>query len=416
MIAALVLAVCSLPVAAPAASCVRQVPVVGRACSVANGFEIELADGTRLFTHGPDPAPSVGVSATLAPAPVSCVRDPAVQPHGLGVYYRTSDAADLYATRLPDIQTQIETANAKVLEEASLFGLDIRFRMACSGTRPAVVKVNGTVTRSQTSFDTIITDLRAQGYADTQQKYWIWVEGPHALGSAAGIGTIWDDDANVAWNSNNVGPSYAATFGYTNAEGGWSIMLHEASHNLGAVQNTSPFSSGGFHCNDGRDIMCYADGGSKSFYSTSRCPTATRFDCGNNDYFNPRPEPGSYPARAWNLAAPINRFMAGCAYEAARLLPTQQMTVDVTACAGRPFAASGALPPRDLGALPRNVDAVGEPPSGTDVDVCFFAGTTSLGCAATRDAAERGIVPAGATRAVVTTGMSAVVDAVFSTI
>ncbi|HET6405216.1 MAG TPA: hypothetical protein VFH78_11250, partial [Candidatus Thermoplasmatota archaeon] len=95
------------------------------------------------------------------------------------------------------------------------------------------------------------------------------------------------------------------------------VILHEMTHGMGGVQMSAPHSSGGWHCNDGWDIMCYADGGSTSQYGTT-CQSvgftwsgaSQPYDCGNDDYFHPSPAPGSYLDTHWNVGADYNRFLA----------------------------------------------------------------------------------------------------------
>ena len=93
------------------------------------------------------------------------------------------------------------------------------------------------------------------------------------------------------------------------------VALHEVSHTLGAVQMSSPNSSGGGHCNDRYDLMCYEDGGPGSLFSWTPAATATprlppdpyseesqAWDCNKDDFFNVAPAGGSYLADHWNLA------------------------------------------------------------------------------------------------------------------
>ncbi len=92
------------------------------------------------------------------------------------------------------------------------------------------------------------------------------------------------------------------------------IALHEATHNLGAVQLSAPNSSGAGHCNDEYDVMCYEDGGSGSPFEAPECdgalsapndpygPEFQAWDCNRDDYFNVSPAGGSYLDTHWNIA------------------------------------------------------------------------------------------------------------------
>ena len=100
-------------------------------------------------------------------------------------------------------------------------------------------------------------------------------------------------------------------------------FLHEASHNLGAVQWGAPHSTQPLgqslsrygHCFQGADVMCYAeDGGARSQMVTdcAGLPGAIpqSYDCGRDDYFNPAPAAGSYLATHWNTYD--SAFLAPC--------------------------------------------------------------------------------------------------------
>jgi hypothetical protein len=95
--------------------------------------------------------------------------------------------------------------------------------------------------------------------------------------------------------------------------------------------------------------MCYADGGPKNAMSTP-CPVLTgiigaAFDCGQDDYFNPAPAPGSYLATHWNV------------YDSAFL----ERAVDVGVGGDPPAAHTAAAPVRTV----RRLHAVLRTPGGT---------------------------------------------------
>jgi hypothetical protein len=171
--------------------------------------------------------------------------------------------------------------------------------------QPIVAEVKipaGSITR----FDTMIAQLRAQGYSRTDRIYLAFTDAT----SYCGVGTLWNDDRANSANWNYSGPSYSRV-----DAGCWTGMVaaHEVMHNLGGVQLSAPNASGGFHCIDEYDVMCYSDAGSglpkMRFDCTAQALNTTRFDCGHNDYFHTNPAPGSYLANYWNPTN--NRFLIG---------------------------------------------------------------------------------------------------------
>jgi hypothetical protein len=144
-------------------------------------------------------------------------------------------------------------------------------------------------------FDQLIDELEAQGLSRTDRKYHTWVP----TTTYCGIGTVFTDDRAAQTNPNNRGPSYsltgAACLDYAET--------HELVHNLGGVQNSAPNATGGLHCRDEYDRLCYADGG-PSGGTFIRCPERSSedlLDCGGDDYYAAAPAPGTYLATHWNV-------------------------------------------------------------------------------------------------------------------
>ncbi|HEX6618296.1 MAG TPA: hypothetical protein VF024_01485 [Solirubrobacteraceae bacterium] len=137
------------------------------------------------------------------------------------------------------------------------------------------------------------------------------------------------DDRPDAGNPHNLGQLTGimwAPAGTQPDPSGWqpTVMLHEISHNLGAVQWSAPHTthppndlSGTYaHCWDGEDVMCYEDGPAMVHpYVSTVCPLGNgpipqTYDCGRDDYFNPDPAAGSYLATHWNVYN--SAFMGSC--------------------------------------------------------------------------------------------------------
>jgi hypothetical protein len=120
-----------------------------------------------------------------------------------------------------------------------------------------------------------------------------------------GIGTLWWDDRDTAANYNNRGPSYSRVDHRTDPQRDcWNgfTAAHELMHNLGAVQNSAPHSSGHGHCIDEWDVMCYSDAPGVQMQFICDEALRSQYDCNNDDYFDPLPDPGSYLDKHWNTA------------------------------------------------------------------------------------------------------------------
>jgi hypothetical protein len=84
-------------------------------------------------------------------------------------------------------------------------------------------------------------------------------------------------------------------------------VLHEVLHTLGAVQPSAPHFSGGAHCYQLYDVMCYTPrddppgGFLRDCELSQEAPNPGKpLDCGGDDYFSASPAPGSYLAAHWN--------------------------------------------------------------------------------------------------------------------
>jgi hypothetical protein len=350
----------------------------------------------------------------------------------------------------PELVDIMRTVNGFLYKESKSTGRPLDYRVACARDGSILIdSVRLQLTKGRTGipaqlldYNNIVNEVRKAGYTNPFAKYWIWYDGMSPLPGVGGIASMVDDDRLAADNGNNFGPMYGVFYGITGGFGA-TVMMHEGSHILGAVMPGSPNSSGSFHCNDGDDVMCYQDGGPNSNgYNERACPTAMKFDCNKNDYFNPKPKAGSWLATHWNLGSPLNRFFAGCQYatglvqaaaggqaldEAVRAQIPQwsdvaARTVKISkGCRGRYFAlysaislqpsaidkAEGNVPGHDLSMgvpVGDHIIGGGRPEDSivnrvpVDFDVCYFAGSKLLSCRS-EVGTDFGKVPAKATKA-----------------
>jgi len=135
-------------------------------------------------------------------------------------------------------------------------------------------------------------------------------------------------------------------------------MLHEITHNLGAVQWSAPhstqpagsaFSRYG-HCWQGYDVMCYTEDAGASHAMRYDCPRVGGaipqvYDCGRDDYFSTAPPPGSYLATHWNVydsafLAPCGAIPPACGGGMEGLVPAPPVATGGPQLAGTPRRGS----------------------------------------------------------------------------
>lgn len=388
---------------APVATTIEECGVVfglGPACPVPGGYEIEIA-GARRFTHGPDPVPAAeafALAASAAPRDPACIDDPLTEYHAQVIYAHPADKPNRGAELASTLQDLIAEANGLMYMEGALLGAGVDYRFLCDDAqRPAVHIATIPVATGQGDYTTLTTALTAMGFTNGHAKYWVWYDDPSAC-TCGGIAAAPLDTRRDPHNNANGGGYFGATYGYFSAR----ILMHENGHNLGAVADAAPDSSGAAHCNDGWDVMCYADGGPTANYRGNVCADRQYFDCDHDTYFHPDPPAGTWVARRWNLAAPINRYVEGCLY-ADEPIRAPGLAVDVVvpqACAGHLYAIYG----RSMAAASQHV--AGQSPVAVSVNefaVCWHSEDALLGCPEnTASWGHEGRVPEGATRAVVT--------------
>jgi hypothetical protein len=272
-------------------------------------YEVEVR-GVDLVTHGPDleswvesreSAGDVGFDPGDQERAPQCATD--YYQHVL--YARPSGAPDRYTEVKAELQAAIRRMNAVLNHDAlESGGVSADYKVLCDGA--GEIQVDSFVSAGP-SFGQIVSAARAAGFRQPNADYTIFYDGTTG---GCGVGSYIDDETLDASNLSNSGGGYAISYRdcWFNA-----TPMHENGHAQGAVQYGAPNSTGnGGHCYDEEDVMCYSpDGGDlHQEGEVQRCTDRVHFDCGNDDYFDPSPEPGEYLESRWNLGSPLNRFIA----------------------------------------------------------------------------------------------------------
>ena len=255
------------------------------------------------------------------------------------IYARPSDAPDRYSIIVPKLRGWIADANGIVNTEAQRFGKTADLKVVCEGEEVSVLNVALPLnSASKIDKQPLAAALREKGFTSDKAKYIVFWDGKmYGCGSeeAECTGTVWvnevyepgtkavreilSDDKLYADSPFNKGGDFAFVVGVDDPMLAPIILLHEYAHTMGAVQLGAPNSAGEGHCKDeppaekgGNDIMCKSDISGTVFGDScggGKYGFEFRFDCNNDDYFNPSPAPGSYLATHWNVGSELNKFI-----------------------------------------------------------------------------------------------------------
>lgn len=268
--------------------------------------------GTSYCTHGPD-APPAGIDMRRSVSPIVCAADAdalTVVCDGDGesgnrvqvIYVRTSDQTDRFGEFQQSIQQWMVEVDEIYNASAQETGGTRHIRFVHDANCEVVVLNEVIAPKADATFAESISAIQAKGHNRKDRKYLMFVDAT----VFCGIGGMYSDESAESSNRNNGGPTYARV-----DSGCWGarVAAHELMHNFGGVQFGAPHSSGGYHCTDDWDIMCYSDA-PKYPTVTINCPDSAqeaRFDCNHDDYYHTSPPAGSYLATHWNPA--FNQFL-----------------------------------------------------------------------------------------------------------
>ncbi|MET7425017.1 RICIN domain-containing protein [Dactylosporangium sp. NPDC005555] len=258
-----------------------------------------------MCTHGPDAPPfGLSVSRQVAAASAAVAALPVCEGDGVSgrrveILYVHGNT-DRYGQYLETFRQIGEGVDVIYNESARETGGERHVRFVTENVngqcRPVVRNVR-VADSALGEFGASVNAVRALGYNRTDRKYMMLTD----AGVYCGIGGFAGDTRKSDDNRSNFGPEYGRS-----DNGCWNaaVASHELGHNLGAVNNNAPNASGGAHCTDEYDVMCYSD---DPFHPPMRYVCGdrnheNRLDCNHDDYYSTAPAPGSYLANNFNVA------------------------------------------------------------------------------------------------------------------
>ncbi len=304
----------------PASLDAEQIAAVNSAAVEAlecQGLDKIRVDGRTFCTHGDDPqmfgradagARAAGIESVVESGPAQrplCIDDGHSGPRVEMVYVFRSDRANRLNELLPTFRRLASEMDTIVDQSARKTGDPLRIRFVTNAQCQVEIASLAVPPSALSSFGGTVQQLSNAGYSEENRKYLIMADS----NSFCGVGSFLGVDQN---NPTRDDPDTTVhNFkGYARIDTPcWDAgtMIHELSHTMGAVQYSAPHTSGGAHCIDEWDVMCYSDLPNKPQMRTL-CEDGAqdfRLDCNNDDYFAAQPAPGSYLHTHWNIARSI---------------------------------------------------------------------------------------------------------------
>lgn len=266
--------------------------------------------------HGP--ATAAATVGTLPPLPCSTTRtgtETAAEGARIEVLYVTADGyPDRHAAVTAAVNVWARAADRSVAASAAKTGgaRHLRYVTTPRTTTATAATTGRAVTdcdipvptvridrAALAGFDTTIAAVADAGWDDPHRLYMLITDD----GDYDGLADAPDDTRRGPTSPYAATQPLYAALAPTCWDPDGTCFTHELVHLLGAVQPGAPHVTGGGHCFDGPDLMCYDDHTAHSGQHAV-CEPGDRLllDCGNDDYFSTAPKPGTYLATHWNGA------------------------------------------------------------------------------------------------------------------
>lgn len=261
--------------------------------------EVAIPGQPPAVTHGDDrlPPKPLALTAGIAPETAWPCEGTGTEGRRVQFVYAHGPGSSLTASLRQSFEGIARRIEGTFVTSAAKTGGERLVRFVTSPTCVLSIVDLPVSSNALASFDTLIAEMSGAGLNRQDRIYHAWTD----ASAYCGIGTVYTDDRAVG-NVNDVATQYSRSDGQC-----WDYAeAHEITHNLGGVQNSAPHATGGLHCRDESDLMCYPDGGpAGTMISPYPCPDFAdegKLDCGNDDYFAATPAAGSYLASHWNTA------------------------------------------------------------------------------------------------------------------
>lgn len=298
-------------------ACIRTIDVPGQgpSCRDDDTWLVDVPGARDIPTHGPDRAAATNFAPASLDAPaqaavdnasvadVTCAANSRVPRYRL-VYVHVT-GGPYVAANVGRLRVETYRASSFLNQQAGA-SRAAKLRMLCDNGEAQVDIVE--VSAGAHDFSTIAAAVQSTLQPEAEhslERYIIYFEGQ--VDGYAGQGTMVDDERASVDNVNNDARAIAINYaGSTNAPR-WDVILHEALHTMGSVQDGAPDATGSAHCTSEFDVMCYVDGPGVTL--VTRCATL-QVDCNRDSYFDTAETPAStYLRNNWNVGHWRNRWL-----------------------------------------------------------------------------------------------------------
>src|SRR6266540_883212 len=164
---------------------------------------------------------------------------------------------DRFDALLPMLRSWVADVDDTFALSSRKTGGGLRTRWVHRDCEPVIVREVLPAGSLKNGFTATMDALKARGYKNKARKYLVFADDA----TLCGVGQMYNDSGkDVNYNDGAV-PMFARVDSacWTFPQSWHSTAAHEIMHTIGGVQDDAPHATGGGHCTDESDAMCYDD-------------------------------------------------------------------------------------------------------------------------------------------------------------